>query len=67
MDDDRRGRGDRYMGPTTDFREKDNYRPEVKLEYVDDEGRKLNSKEAFRLLNCLYFIIIQFLSLLNNR
>ena len=34
-----------------DFKEKDKYRPDVKLEYVDDEGRKLNSKEAFRYLS----------------
>ncbi|KAK3854519.1 hypothetical protein Pcinc_039010 [Petrolisthes cinctipes] len=52
MDDERgRGRGERYMGPTTDFKEKDTYRPDVKLEYVDDEGRKLNAKEAFRYLS----------------
>lgn len=49
LDDERgRGRGERYMGPTTDFKEKESYRPDVKLEYVDDEGRKLNAKEAFR-------------------
>lgn len=52
MDDERgRGRGERYMGPTTDFKDKDGYRPDVKLEYVDDEGRKLNAKEAFRYLS----------------
>ena len=49
MDDERgRGRGERYMGPVTEFKDKDGYRPDVKLEYVDDEGRKLNAKEAFR-------------------
>lgn len=50
-DDDRRGRGggDRYAsGPITDFREKDNYKPKINLQYVDDEGRKLCPKEAFR-------------------
>ncbi|MCL4129601.1 UNVERIFIED_CONTAM: hypothetical protein GTU68_020157 [Idotea baltica] len=53
VEDERRGRGggDRYMGPTMDFREKDLYKPDVKLEYVDDEGRKLNAKEAFRYLS----------------
>lgn len=50
VEEDRRGnRGnDRYMGPVMDFREKETYKPDVKLEYVDDEGRKLNAKEAFR-------------------
>lgn len=49
VDDDRRGsRGERYIGPVTEFKEKDKYKPDVKLEYVDDEGRKLNAKEAFR-------------------
>jgi len=51
-DDDRRGgRGrdnDRYSGPTSEFKEKEGYKPTVSLEYVDDEGRKLCSKEAFR-------------------
>ena len=52
VDDERgRGRGERYMGPVTEFREKDTYKPDVKLEYVDDEGRKLNAKEAFRYLS----------------
>ncbi|XP_045599414.1 U4/U6.U5 tri-snRNP-associated protein 1 [Procambarus clarkii] len=52
VDDERgRGRGERYMGPVTDFKDKDNYKPDVKLEYVDDEGRKLNAKEAFRYLS----------------
>ncbi|XP_050691964.1 U4/U6.U5 tri-snRNP-associated protein 1-like [Eriocheir sinensis] len=52
MDDERgRGRGERYMGPVTEFKDKDGYRPDVKLEYVDDEGRKLNAKEAFRYLS----------------
>ncbi|XP_042862737.1 U4/U6.U5 tri-snRNP-associated protein 1-like [Penaeus japonicus] len=52
VDDDRRGnRGERYIGPVTDFKEKDKYKPDVKLEYVDDEGRKLNAKEAFRYLS----------------
>ncbi|KAG0695209.1 U4/U6.U5 tri-snRNP-associated protein 1 [Chionoecetes opilio] len=52
MDDERgRGRGERYMGPVTDFKDKDGYRPDIKLEYVDDEGRKLNAKEAFRYLS----------------
>lgn len=33
------------------FKEKSNYKPEIKLEYVDNKGRHLNQKEAFRLLS----------------
>ncbi|XP_068217449.1 U4/U6.U5 tri-snRNP-associated protein 1-like [Palaemon carinicauda] len=52
VDDERgRGRGERYMGPVTEFKDKDGYKPDVKLEYVDDDGRKLNAKEAFRYLS----------------
>ncbi|KAK6640297.1 hypothetical protein RUM44_011983 [Polyplax serrata] len=50
-DDDKFGRRDRYIGPTTDFKEKDNYKPNVKLDYIDDEGHILNAKEAFRYLS----------------
>lgn len=50
-DEEKFGRRDRYVGPTTDFKEKDNYKPNVKLDYIDDEGRILNAKEAFRYLS----------------
>merc|ERR1712130_679128 len=53
--DDRRRRGgarDRgYQGPTSSFSEKKGYKPEVTLEYVDDTGRAMNAKEAFRFLS----------------
>lgn len=45
---------DRYSGGggmIQDFKEKDGYKPDVKLEYVDDSGRMLNQKEAFRQLS----------------
>lgn len=45
---------DRYSGGggmIQDFKEKDGYKPDVKLEYVDDSGRMLNRKEAFRQLS----------------
>ena len=45
-----RGR-DRYSGPSTSFSEKPGYTPTVKLEYIDDSGRLLNQKEAFRYLS----------------
>lgn len=44
-------RRERYSGPIQDFREKDGFKPNVKLEYIDDEGHILNSKEAFRYLS----------------
>lgn len=51
-EDDKYGRRDRYCaGPVTDFREKDTYKPDVKLEYIDDSGRLLTPKEAFRYLS----------------
>lgn len=51
-DDGERGnRRERYLGPITSFKEKDNFKPNVKLEYIDDEGHILNSKEAFRYLS----------------
>jgi len=34
-----------------DFREKEGYKPEVKLEYVDEAGRTMTPKEAFRYLS----------------
>jgi len=34
-----------------DFKEKEGYRPDVKLEYVDDHGRPIPPKEAFRALS----------------
>lgn len=35
----------------SDFKDKDGYKPNVKLEYIDDSGRILNAKEAFRYLS----------------
>ncbi|XP_034826911.1 U4/U6.U5 tri-snRNP-associated protein 1 [Maniola hyperantus] len=47
----RRERGGGYCGPLSEFREKSGFRPSIKLEYVDDEGRPLCAKEAFRYLS----------------
>ncbi|CAF0740041.1 unnamed protein product [Didymodactylos carnosus] len=49
--DDKYARRDRYSGPLIDFKEKEAYRPEVKLEYVDDTGQRMNRKEAYRYLS----------------
>lgn len=48
---ERTNRRERYSGPITDFKEKDTFKPNVKLEYIDDEGHVLNAKEAFRYLS----------------
>jgi len=50
-DDDKAARRDRFSGPTQDFNEKKHYKPEVKLDYIDDSGKLLNQKEAFRYLS----------------
>ncbi|XP_071361755.1 U4/U6.U5 tri-snRNP-associated protein 1 [Trachinotus anak] len=49
--DDKYSRREEYRGFTQDFKEKDGYRPDVKIEYVDESGRKLTPKEAFRQLS----------------
>uniref|UniRef100_H3ASQ1 Spliceosome associated factor 1, recruiter of U4/U6.U5 tri-snRNP n=1 Tax=Latimeria chalumnae TaxID=7897 RepID=H3ASQ1_LATCH len=49
--DDKYSRREEYRGFTQDFKEKDGYKPDVKIEYVDDTGRKLTPKEAFRQLS----------------
>ena len=47
----RRGRDRDRGGPSTPFEERKGYVPNVKLEYVDDGGRLMNEKEAFRHLS----------------
>ncbi|XP_061462085.1 U4/U6.U5 tri-snRNP-associated protein 1 [Rhineura floridana] len=49
--DDKYSRREEYRGFTQDFKEKDSYKPDVKIEYVDETGRKLTPKEAFRQLS----------------
>ncbi|XP_035703154.1 U4/U6.U5 tri-snRNP-associated protein 1 isoform X2 [Folsomia candida] len=50
-EEERVSKRDMYFGPTSDFREKDGYKPEVKLEYNDEDGKPISAKEAFRLLS----------------
>ena len=50
-EDDKIGRRERYSGSLSEFKEKSNYKPDIKLEYNDDNGRQLNLKEAFRVLS----------------
>ncbi|XP_034043604.1 U4/U6.U5 tri-snRNP-associated protein 1 [Thalassophryne amazonica] len=49
--DDKYSRREEYRGFTQDFKEKESYKPDVKIEYVDESGRKLAPKEAFRQLS----------------
>jgi U4/U6.U5 tri-snRNP-associated protein 1 len=50
--DDKHRKRDRYIGGSSmEFREKEGYKPEVKLEYVDEAGRTMTPKEAFRYLS----------------
>ncbi|XP_063059230.1 U4/U6.U5 tri-snRNP-associated protein 1 [Engraulis encrasicolus] len=51
MIDDKYSRREEYRGFTQDFKEKDAYKPDVKIEYVDESGRRLTPKEAFRQLS----------------
>ncbi|CAD6998193.1 U4/U6.U5 tri-snRNP-associated protein 1 [Ceratitis capitata] len=52
VEDDKFGRRDRFhAGPIMEFKDKETFKPNVKLEYIDDNGRILNSKEAFRYLS----------------
>ncbi|XP_023704232.1 U4/U6.U5 tri-snRNP-associated protein 1-like [Cryptotermes secundus] len=51
VDDEKCGHPKRYSGLTSDFKEKEDYKPNVKLDYTDDDGHVLNAKEAFRYLS----------------
>lgn len=44
--DDKYSRREEYRGFTQDFKEKDGYKPDIKIEYVDESGRKLTPKEV---------------------
>lgn len=45
------GHSHNFSGPISEFCEKSHYRPNVKLEYIDDNNMKLTPKEAFRYLS----------------
>lgn len=51
IDDKYNRQRDRFGGPTTEFDEKSNYKPDVKLDYFDEKGHAMNEKEAFRYLS----------------
>ncbi len=46
-----RNNRDRFSGPLSDFTEKKGYKPDVKLDYIDERGHSMNEKEAFRYLS----------------
>ncbi|XP_035869428.1 U4/U6.U5 tri-snRNP-associated protein 1-like [Phyllostomus discolor] len=48
---DERSQREESRGFTRDFKEKDGYQPHIRIEYVDEMGRKLTPKEAFRQLS----------------
>lgn len=47
-EDDKYSRRNRFDGPVSEFKDKEGYKPQFKLEYVDDGGKQMNEKEAFR-------------------
>ncbi|KAL1780448.1 U4 tri-snRNP-associated 1 [Sigmodon hispidus] len=49
--DDKYSWREEYRGFTQDFKEKDSYKPDVKIEYVDETGRKTTPMEAFRQIS----------------
>jgi U4/U6.U5 tri-snRNP-associated protein 1 len=51
IDDKYNRNRDRFSGPLTDFDEKSNYKPEVKIDYIDEKGHNMSEKEAFRYLS----------------
>jgi U4/U6.U5 tri-snRNP-associated protein 1 len=51
IDDKYNRNRDRFSGPLMDFDEKSNYKPEVKIDYIDEKGHNMNEKEAFRYLS----------------
>jgi U4/U6.U5 tri-snRNP-associated protein 1 len=51
IDDKYNRNRDRFSGPLSDFQEKSNYKPNVKLDYIDEKGHAMNEKEAFRYLS----------------
>jgi len=50
-EDDKYSRRNRFDGPTSEFKEKEGYKPQPKLEYIDDNGKAMSTKEAFRHLS----------------
>uniref|UniRef100_S4RLI1 Spliceosome associated factor 1, recruiter of U4/U6.U5 tri-snRNP n=1 Tax=Petromyzon marinus TaxID=7757 RepID=S4RLI1_PETMA len=49
--DDKYSRREEYRAYGQEFKDKEHYRPDVRIEYVDETGRKLTPKEAFRQLS----------------
>lgn len=50
-EDDKYSRRNRFDGPVVEFKDKEGYKPLPKLEYMDDNGKPMSTKEAFRHLS----------------
>ncbi|KAI9558579.1 hypothetical protein GHT06_015367 [Daphnia sinensis] len=50
-EDDKYSRRNRFDGPVVEFKDKEGYKPMPKLEYMDDNGKPMSTKEAFRHLS----------------
>ncbi|EFX76024.1 hypothetical protein DAPPUDRAFT_306323 [Daphnia pulex] len=50
-EDDKYSRRNRFDGPVVEFKDKEGYKPLPKLEYIDDNGKAMSTKEAFRHLS----------------
>lgn len=51
IDDKYNRNRDKFSGPLSEFDEKRNYKPDIKLDYFDEKGHAMNEKEAFRYLS----------------
>ena len=58
-DDGNFGRRECYSGPTSYFKEKEDYKQSVKLYYIDDDGHVLNAEEAFRLAQIIAYLFLR--------
>uniref|UniRef100_A0A0M3HLI2 Thiol oxidase n=1 Tax=Ascaris lumbricoides TaxID=6252 RepID=A0A0M3HLI2_ASCLU len=38
-------------GPVRPFPEKNDYKPDIRITYIDERGREMESKDAFRVLS----------------
>ena len=54
-EDDKYSRRNRFDGPVVEFKDKDGYKPLPKLEYIDDNGKAMSTKEAFRLVLFIFY------------
>ena len=52
LDEKYNKRRDRFgSGISMEFKDLSHYKPDIKIDYIDESGRNLNQKEAFRALS----------------